>query len=262
MRLCFILYAFLMIVSASAQNNTIFINGRPVVTTKKDLAGAWHCFYSVYENPRMAREGVSSRAFPGPETVVFEGDSVFNFYYPCELVSRGKFSLQGDTLTEKTGMNNNDPRKSLPATDDGSYIVTLVMDTLQLSTFDGNNWIKKKYARTNISEDTLQSLKKMIINPACLGGKWILETAYESNTGKTMINYNYPFALKNELLFDQTTAAQKLVSENENPGSVRLMVPINDIEMPLYLGFSNDNTRLNLLLVKGTRREHVYYVRP
>ena len=207
---------------------------------KNDIQGTWRCFYSVYDSPLFNADATGPYHFETPETAIFEGDSLFEFNYPCELINRYKFELMSDSL--------------LTNIQGKYYLLELTNDTLTLYTYSdnmGKEYTLKHYVRSFVKSDIINLLKKKNINPDCLQGKWNLRTESNNDDGASF-KISYPFRLPGVLSINNKNINSKMIGEN------LLLIRVGCKNRPFYIhSFSEDNTKLFIIPGNWWNNEHV-----
>ncbi|TAL62764.1 MAG: hypothetical protein EPN85_01870 [Bacteroidetes bacterium] len=222
------------------QYNLDSILGRKhsVNVSKNDILGTWSCFNSVYDDPLLSHDAAPPYPFQAANTVIFDGDSLFELNFPCELVNRGKYIVQNDSLIS-------------------SFLICLLDltdDTLTLYTGNaGGEYTLRQYVRGMTTDavnvwgktDALifNLLKQKSINIDCLIGEWVLVKEYDSGyDGHGIVKISYPFSLPSLMNINNENISKKMI------GNRQLLIPINyGKKRPFYIqSFSESNTVLVL----------------
>lgn len=193
------IFAILYALSISAQ-------GTKRSVSIDSIQGAWTCVYSVYDNPLLAHEIDGPWGLSTPDKILFEGDSLFSFNYPCELARKDKIKIWNDSIdyveaSPKPGRKPKPPREI--STGDWPATIAFEGDTLVVKTEHMFSvFTEKRYVRTVLDSHKVNWLRKYTLNIECLYGTWKLETAYDSGyDGNGMVDYNFPFTPQATIIF-------------------------------------------------------------
>ncbi|TND01022.1 MAG: hypothetical protein FD123_4294 [Bacteroidetes bacterium] len=128
-----------------------------------DIQGAWKCIHVIESYPAEIDEEkvLTNMAILDLPTIVFEGDSMWTFDYPCLLLHADTFSIKSNIIKTRNAFDRT-----------RIYQVALIKDTLILTHANIKGPVIRRYVRDTVSASVVRVLKKDTMNTDCLLGTW------------------------------------------------------------------------------------------